>query len=231
MVNFSAKNAACFAEDAIPYLLLGRVWLCSIMICNNGGWGFGMFNTIAIPDAGPVIALGRIGRIDLLDQFNCQILLTDMVAADLRHGRSAAFFKAWQDATGSRIQTVETTMGIVWETLTDAQRSGLRRITDARETAIWQFSNSLRKKMSSTQGGVVLFTDSAVKRIDFGPHIAKVTIWSFLTGLEDRGMITSAEDIFASILKSGQIVPKDPFAAPARSAAAGADWTHRIYRH
>ena len=34
---------------------------------------------LAIPDSGPLISLGRMARLDLLDRFDCPIVITGMI--------------------------------------------------------------------------------------------------------------------------------------------------------
>ena len=33
--------------------------------------------SVVVPDTGPLISLGLVGRLDLIDRFNSQILITD----------------------------------------------------------------------------------------------------------------------------------------------------------
>ena len=59
--------------------------------------------------------------------------------------------------------------------------------------------------------GLLLFEESCVKTMDFGPRLAKITTWSFLIGLEEMGVIPSAEDFHRDIPDANRIIPKDPF--------------------
>ena len=74
---------------------------------------------IVIPDSGPLMSLGRINRLDLLDRFACPILITDMVADEVLRGMPGApdalVFKDWFEHRGNQIQTVETSIGILWK--------------------------------------------------------------------------------------------------------------------
>ena len=95
---------------------------------------------LAIPDSGPLISLGRVARLDLLDRFNCPIVITDMVADEVLRGLpgtpDASVFRDWFTGRGNRIQTVETSIGILWSAIPPERRDILKRIRDAGETSI-----------------------------------------------------------------------------------------------
>ena len=184
---------------------------------------------LAIPDSGPLISLGRVARLDLLDRFNCPIVITDMVADEVLRGLpgapDATVFRDWFSGRGNRIQTVETSIGILWSAIPPERRDILKRIRDAGETSIWQFSNTIRETMGPGDYGLLLFEESRVKSMDFGPRLAKITTWSFLIGLEEMGVIPSAEDFHRDIAGANRTIAKDPFEHQAERAEAGASWT------
>ena len=102
-----------------------------------------------IPDSGPLMSLGRINRLDLLDRFNCPAVITDMVVDEVLRCMSGApdarIFRDWFPSGGNRIQTIETSIGLHWNALPPDKQALRKRIKDAGETAIWQFSNTFRK--------------------------------------------------------------------------------------
>ena len=67
---------------------------------------------LVIPDFGPLMTLGLIDRLDLIDRFNCALLMTDIVAYELLRGSDTApdkaVFERWFSGRGNRIQTTET---------------------------------------------------------------------------------------------------------------------------
>jgi len=170
-----------------------------------------------------------VKRLGLLDRFNCPIVITDMVADEVLRGLpgapDAAVFRDWFSSRGNRIQTVETSIGILWNAIPPERQDILKRIRDAGETSIWQFSNTIRETMGSGDYGLLLFEESRVKTMDFGPRLAKITTWSFLIGLEEMGVIPSAEALHRDIAKANRIIPKDPFEHQAERADPGASWT------
>lgn len=184
---------------------------------------------IAIPDSGPLMSLGRIDRLDLLERFKCPILITDMVAAEVLRGLpgapDAAIFQHWFESRDNHVQTVETSIGLLWKAVPEENKAVLKRIKDAGETSIWQFSNSLRETIGPQDYGLILFEDARVKTMDFGPHMAKVTTWSFLIGLERMGVIQSADKLHQEMADANRDIPKDPFEKAAEAASDGESWT------
>jgi hypothetical protein len=49
---------------------------------------------LVIPDSGPLITLGLINRLDLLNRFNCAVLIADMVEYEIKRGPDTAPDKA-----------------------------------------------------------------------------------------------------------------------------------------
>lgn len=189
---------------------------------------------IIIPDSGPLMSLGRINRLDLLDRFRCSILITDMVAEEVLRGTPGApdrnVFKKWFEACGHQVQTVETTIGLLWKSIPRDRKSILKRIKDAGETSIWQFSNSLRETMTDTDDALLIFEDKKIKTMDFGPNVSKVTTWSFLLGLERLKILPSAEDVFNKIAHGNRVLSKDPFEHHALKHSSDFNWVDIIDR-
>ena len=184
---------------------------------------------LAIPDSGPLISLGRINRLDLLDRFNCPIVITDMVASEVLRGipgsPDATIFRDWFRKGSNRIQTVETSIGLLWNAVSPDSQDVRKRIKDAGETSIWQFSNTLRNTLGASDYGLLLFEDNQVKKMDFGPRIAKITTWSFMIGMERMGVIPSAEELHRELSLSNRNIQKDPFEQQAAKTEAGSSWT------
>ena len=137
----------------------------------------------------------------------------------------ATIFQDWFRKGGNRIQTIETSIGLLWNAVAPDQQAVRRRIKDAGETSIWQFSNTLRNALGPSDYGLLLFEDSQVKKMDFGPHIAKITTWSFLIGMERMGVIPSAEALHQELSSAGREIRRDPFEQQAARAEADSSWT------
>ena len=93
----------------------------------------------------------------------------------------AMTFGGWFQKGGNRIQTIETSIGLLWNALPPDQQALRKRIKDAGEASIWQFSNTLRETMRASDYRLLLFEDNHVKNMDFGPRIAKITTWSLVS--------------------------------------------------
>ena len=184
---------------------------------------------LVIPDSGPLMSLGRIDRLDLLDRFNCPILIADMVVDEVLRGMPGApdamIFDDWFRNGGNGIRTVETSIGLLWKALPPEQQALRKRIKDAGETSIWQFSNTLRDTMGVMDHRLLLFEDSHVKNMDFGPHITKITTWSFLVGTERMAVIPSADILHQEIAAAGRNIQRDPFEQQAARVKVNASWT------
>jgi hypothetical protein len=65
-----------------------------------------------IRDSGPLITLGSVDRLDLIDRFRSGILIADMVGYDIERGPDTApdkaAFSKWFKGRGNRVQTVDT---------------------------------------------------------------------------------------------------------------------------
>jgi hypothetical protein len=185
---------------------------------------------LVIPDSGPLITLGVIGRLDLIDRFNCGIVIADMVGHEIRRGPEAAADKAafdeWFEQRGNRVQIVDTTYGMMWSRLSDEDRKAVKRLhPDAGELAIREFTEKVRQTLHPENQVLVLFEDDAVKRMDFGDHVHLLHTYAFLQTLENMKVIASANAIFGQIHKAGRNLARDLFERRAQTPSGEvADW-------
>ena len=152
-------------------------------------------------------------------------MAVDEVLRGMPGATDAMIFRDWFRKCGNRIKTIETSIGLLWSALPPGRQDLRKRIKDAWETSIWQFSNTLRDTLGAPDNGLLLFEDNQVKTMDFGPRIAKITTWSFLIGMERMGVIPSAEALHQELSSAGRDIQKDPFERQAASAEADASWT------
>jgi hypothetical protein len=185
---------------------------------------------LVIPDSGPLITLGLINRLDLLDRFNCGVLIADMVEYEIKRGPDtapdkAAFIK-WFEGRGNRIQTVRTTYGFMWSELPEEARKEIKRQNPhADELAIREFTDTLRTTIPAEDQVLVLFEEDAVKNMTFGEHVHLLHTYSFLQALENLKIIPSAEEIVGHVQKAGRNLARDPYERRARSQSGSpADW-------
>ena len=192
---------------------------------------------VVIPDTGPLISLARIGRLDLIDRFRSQILITDAVEIELMDGPQdipdLMVLKNWIARGGNRVRIVETSYGALLrqnrellQFVPEEKRARFRRrgkAKDAGENAIRELSDEIRNRLSHDSTVLVLFEDARVRRMDFGSHVRLMTTWSFAMALEQLEVIPSAVELFDRIEEAGRTPPRDPF--DRRSADGIEDFT------
>lgn len=185
---------------------------------------------LVIPDSGPLISLGSINRLDLIDRFKCGILIADMVGYEVGRGPDTApdkvAFLKWFEGRGNRVQTVDTTYGAMWSRLSEEDRKAIRRLDPhAGELAIREFTDKIRQTIPREDQVLVLFEEDAVKGMNFGEHVHLLHTYAFLLTLENLKVIPSAEAVFEQIHKAGRNLARDPYERRARvSSGDTVDW-------
>ena len=193
-----------------------------------------MIETV-IPDTGPIISLARIDRLDLLDGFDSQILVTDAVEFELMNGPEdapdLASIKDWLTHGGNRIRVVETSymelIRVIRELLLlvpEEERIRIRRrhrIRGAGENSIREIADEVRNGVAQDSSVLVLFEDSRVRKMDFGGHVHLMNTWSFAMALEKIGRIPSARELFDQIEKTGRTLSHIPFERRAQTGVTG----------
>lgn len=180
---------------------------------------------IVFPDSGPLISLAKINRLDLIDRFQSQILITDAVEIEIMEGPEGSadmtVLSNWIKNGGNKIQVVETAYGELLKQnrellkfVPEEQRSQFRRRGKARnagENAIREFADEIRNTLPDGASALVLFEDNRVRSMNFGDHVRLMTTWSFVVALENLDVIPSANDLFDQIEATGRRPPRDPF--------------------
>ncbi len=181
--------------------------------------------SVIVPDTGPLISFARAKRLDLLDRFDCQILIMDAVHFELLDESSNApeqdDLLLWIESNSNKVQIIETTYGSLLQanrellqSVPEERRLAIRRKTrvkDAGELAIQEMVNRLRPRLSREATALVLFEDRRVETMSFGPYARVMSTWSFVLALERLGVIASVESIYDTIEASGRFPPKKPF--------------------
>jgi hypothetical protein len=185
---------------------------------------------LVIPDSGPLITLGSVDRLDLIDRFRCGILIADMVGYEIERGPDTApdkaAFSKWYKGRGNRVQTVDTTYGIMWSKLSEEDRKAIKRQNPhAGELAIREFTDRIRETIPAEDQVLVLFEEDAVKGMNFGDHVHLLHTYAFLLTLENLKVIPSAETIVDQIHNAGRNLARDTFERRARVPSGdAADW-------
>lgn len=148
---------------------------------------------------------------DPLDRSNGPIVITDVAEGEVLRGMPGALdamvFRDWFRNGGNRMRTIETSVGLLWNALTPDQQTLRKRIKDAGETSIWQFSNTLQGTLGASDYGLLPFEGNQVMSV------------------ERMGMIPSAEALHRELSSAGRDIQRDPFERQAASAEADANWT------
>lgn len=185
---------------------------------------------LVIPDSGPLITLGSIDRLDLINRFKCGILIADMVGYEIMRGPDTAPDKAvflkWFEGRGNRVQTIDTTYGLMWSKLSEEDQKTIKRLNPhAGELAIREFTDTIRTTIPAEDQVLVLFEEDAVKEMNFGEHVHLIHTYAFLLTLENLKVVPSAEAVFEQIHKAGRNLARDPYERRARvSSGDSADW-------
>lgn len=169
---------------------------------------------LVIPDTGPLITLGLVGRFDLLERFRCPILVTDMIHAEVTRGPDTApdkvAFQRWFANRGNRIQTVDTLYGTMWNALSEEKRREVKRLfPNAGEESIREFAGKVAEVLPPEDQVLVLFEEEKVKRMSFGRHVHLLHTYAFIVSVERMGLIPSADALWQEVSDRGRVIAKD----------------------
>lgn len=185
---------------------------------------------LVIPDTGPLITLGVLGRFDLLERFRCPVLLTDMIHDEVTRGPDDApdriAFEKWFSNKGNRIQTIDTLYGTMWRSLSrEKQRSIRRQFPNAGEESIREFAGKVAEVIPADDQVLVLFEDERVKGMAFGRHVHLLHTWAFMVTLESMKLIPSAEALWQEAAGRGRTIARDLYERRADDTdGEKADW-------
>jgi hypothetical protein len=181
---------------------------------------------LLIPDSGPLISLGRADRLGLLLLLDLPIYLVDQVAFEATHSvrhEDAARVRAFIKDNPDRVRVVTTFVG--------AAAAGVRRRRpNARhrglgEAAIAEFYSRIDEFIDPDQPVLVLFEDSDVRRITalLRGNVHLLSTWGLLKGMEEVGLIESAEAVWQAIVRAGRKPARTVTDQPA-TAYGGSIW-------
>jgi hypothetical protein len=182
---------------------------------------------LVVPDAGPLISLGRADRLDLLLLLGLPVWIVDQVlheaAGDPRFadaGRVAGFVRDHPET----VHIFATAVG----GMAAAQRAaGPRRQPGLGEAAIAEFLARLEEVAAPDDPVLLLYEDGDIRQARFilPPNVHLVSTRALLLGLERRGRIASAEAVWQEILAGGRAPARDAVDQPGRTPEGGeSDW-------
>jgi hypothetical protein len=182
---------------------------------------------LVIPDAGPLISLGKADRLDLLLRLEIPIYLVDQVifeatrvpSYDDAH-RITAFIRDNPD----RVRVVTTFVG----TAAAQARAGDPALPQRGlgEAAIAEFYGRIDEVIDPAEPILILFEDSDVRRINalVRGNVHLLSTKGLLKGMESVGLITSAAEVWDAINRAGRFPSDAEIDQPAPAAFGGSTW-------
>lgn len=169
---------------------------------------FTMTRTVlAIPDSGPLISLSVANRLDLLLQLDMPIYVVDHVIHECTKDLSRMGAQTIMDFIRTHpqiIQVAETFVGSAARQ--EREAGGTLKRRGLGEAAIAEFVANLDDKLAPDQPVLILFEDSDLYRINVfvQGNVHLLSTKAFLIGLEECGIVPSAEEIWQTILLGGR---------------------------
>ncbi len=191
---------------------------------------------LIIPDAGPLISLAHAGRLDLIDVFNRPVAVLDVVRLECLKKPDSPdheIISAWFRANANAVRIIETPLRSVYEqALADETRGLSRNATRGLGDAAfaWLLPN-LDTVAARGTVPLVLTEDRNLSIALNGQHVAHIlSTRAWLVGLQNAGVIESANDVIAQIGRHGRMLSSLSFDSPATSAGIETDWIAAIAR-
>ena len=181
---------------------------------------------LVIPDAGPLISLGRADRLDLLLRLDVPIFLVDQVvfeATHSRHHQDAAQIRVFIQAHAEQVRVVTTFVGAA--AAAARQQKPEARPRGLGEAAIAEFYSRIDEFIDPNRPVLVLFEDSDIRRITalVRGNVHLLSTWGLLMGMEEVGLIEFAAGVWEAINRSGRHPPTHAVDQPAE-AHGGSTW-------
>lgn len=185
---------------------------------------------LAIPDAGPLISLHMAGALDLLLALDMPIVLVDEVYAELvsdpEYAKDRAI-EAFVRAHKERVRIVETDVGILAR---EARAAGTYRAKrNLGEAAIADFIATSIPALAGPESPVLLlFEDADIKRLAVlaRGHVHLLSTKGLLVGMEENGIIPSAEALMAAMAGHGRDISlSEAVDIPAETPSGKSSWS------
>ena len=186
---------------------------------------------VIIPDASPVLTLGRIGWVDLLGSFTAPIKIVDQVHYEIT--------KPQNDPNGevasalarlhNQIEIVETTVEVGFQT--KRARNPQEPSGNLGEIAVDEYAASLARTTGPSFIPLVLFEDPDVLELRIARlkevHLLNTTGW--LLTLHREGLLPEALDLVEQI-NSTRRTPMTPFEKVGLTKNVRSTWLRRSFK-
>jgi len=175
--------------------------------------------SLIIPDASPLLSLGRAGHLDVLNVFIIPVHIVDVVAEEAKRpvNDTNGAVRAWLDGAPNNVAIVETNVGLG---LQQRRARGEHPPTgNLGEIAVDEYATSLALQGDPANIPLVLFEDPDVLELRVArlAHVHLINTAALLTNLQALGVIDNADDIINEI-NGLRKTPMKPIEKPARSA-------------
>ena len=154
--------------------------------------------TIILPDAGPINSLWVADRLDLLLELDMRIVVVDAVYDELTSDFSYlkdAEVKDFIDGNSPPFVIERTDIG---ETERQKRRLGQKLKKNAGELAMVDFisdEGGLERYLRASDPVAILFEDAGLRVFNRPPNLHLISTIGLLRGLEDVGVIASADQV------------------------------------
>lgn len=158
--------------------------------------------TIVIPDAGPINSLWVADRLDLLLELDMRIVVVDAVYDELTSDLSYIKDNEVKDFIDSNSPpfVVETTD--IGDMEREKRLHGGKLKRNAGELAMMDFvsGGGLERYLDFKEPVVILYEDKGIRILSKPPNLHLISTVGLLRGLQEVGVIESAEDVIYEML-------------------------------
>jgi hypothetical protein len=183
---------------------------------------------LLVPDAGPLISLGRIDRLSLLLLLKLPIYLVDQVVYEVTRDPQFADAQRMQALITQHSSTVQVFQTVVGQAAAQRRAGGeAGRQKGQGEAAIAEFLARLDEVLDSPDDPVLLlYEDSDIMKQRFvvPDNVHLLSTRALLIGLERRGQIPSAAAVWEEIHAAGRSPTASATDLTALRPKAGSRW-------
>lgn len=185
---------------------------------------------LIIPDAGPLISLAHAGRLDLLDVFKQPVAVLDVVRLECLKKPDSPDHSAmrdWFKAKANAVRIIETPIRALYEQALEAEATGRNRTATRGlgDAALGWLLPNLDTVVTPGTVPLVLTEDRTLSVTLADHQVAHVlSTRTWLTGLQNAGVIESADEVIEQIDRHGRKLSKLQIDLPATIDDDQTDW-------
>lgn len=183
---------------------------------------------LLIPDAGPLISLGRIDRLSLLLLLDLPIYLVDQVVYEVTRDLKfvdAQRIRVFIDQNASTVRVFRTVVGDAAAQRRAGGETGRQK--GQGEAAVAEFLARSDEVLASPDDPVLLlYEDSDIlkQRFVVPDNVHLLSTRALLRGLERRGLIPSADEVWDAIHSTGRAAAPIETDVPAQTPNGSSRW-------